>query len=206
MVLGSSRADRPARGRKVVGKRSADRPVWKTIAFSSPMPHAAQKEAVSSWATRIPVGMRHSEWRGPESNRRHHDFQSVTRGSLTGREIPLVEGFRPVFPIEREHRGSAEIAFFCRGFGPRNAARGPLAIDARHSNFRRIGCVAPPRLARTRTLAAGWEFRFLASRVQRGTTNGAARPDPARRRHLGGLARAARTGVVCAMRETPRLE
>src|SRR5512132_4005422 len=62
-------------------------------------------------------------------------------------------------------------------------------------------------LARSGTLSP-WvaSYAFLASYVQCGSANGATRPDPARRQHLGGLARGARRGVGSAQRETPHLE
>jgi hypothetical protein len=62
-------------------------------------------------------------------------------------------------------------------------------------------------LARSRTLSRRMaSYAFLASYVQCGSADGATRPDPARRQHLGGLARGARRGVGSAQRETPHLE
>src|SRR4051812_28117468 len=67
----------------------------------------------------------------------------------------------------------------------------------------RDDCPRDLLLARSRRMAS---YAFLASYVQCGTANGASRPDPARRQHLGGLARCARRGVGSDLRETPHLE
>ena len=91
-----------------------------------PNPWPADANCASALGRTNPAATRNPKWRGPESNRRHHDFQSAASSSRTARKVLQNGGFRNGL----RSRKYPQIPFLSPRFGRWAAGRRLLDRDS----------------------------------------------------------------------------